>query len=137
MRLLQNSFIKRIFSQDELKKGLVDGIILHGRIEIMKEEEKRKKYFFIKYNYRDNEFDDRPLVGMFDDFNDIEEEMIEIVMDHDKKMKIYFCHNVKKINQDDNKSVVAGAFLPPKEFFKDNLTKEYKEFCNKYKLLLT
>lgn len=101
------------------------------RIDTMNKQS--KKFFFIKMDYNNDM--DNPQVGTFDEFNEIEEEMIEILIDKSENVKLYFCDNVKNISQD-KKSVLAGSFLEPKKFFKENFTKEYKEFCHKYKLLL-
>ena len=79
---------------------------------------------------------DSPDIGMFNEFSEVEEEMIEMIMDKDKNIKIYFCNNVKKINEEKNKNTLAGAFEEPKKFFKENFVSEYKKFCEKYKLLL-
>lgn len=101
------------------------------RIDTMNKQS--KKFFFIKMDYNNDM--DNPQVGTFDEFNEIEEEMIEILIDKSENVKLYFCDNVKNISQD-KKSVLAGSFLEPKKFFKENFTKEYKEFCRKYKLLM-
>lgn len=126
MRTLEYSFAVQYLDNPRLEERR-----LIARIEIMGKE--TKEFFFIKMNY--DRPADNPQVGTFSEFNEIEEEMIELLIDKNNNVKLYFCNKMKNISQE-NKQVMAGAFEEPKKFFKTHFVEDYKEFCHKYKLLI-
>ncbi len=119
-----------MFAYSTCNNGIADAWFL----EIKNMKKKAKEFFFIKMDY--NKEMDNPQVGTFNEFSEIEEEMIEMIMDKSNNLKIYFCNNLTNVGHNVRKKILAGSFEEPKKFFKNNFKDDYKKFCEKYKLLL-